>query len=317
MNDTYFEILREGVNTTIQDSGRNHLYHIGITVSGASDQRNFRLANKVVNNDLNEAVIEFAYQGPLLELKNGRINFAITGEIFFNIIKKNSEIEEGKCYQNYILEEGEKIDIISTKKTTYGYLSVEGGFKLDKIWKSYSINTKANIGPNNGKKYSLNEKIFIKKSNIDNSKKKKIEYKNSFDNIVRVIKGTNYDYFSKTAKDIFFNEEYVVTRLVDRMGMRLDGPYLENIVNTNIKSEGLIKGVIQVPAAGKPIILLSDHGTIGGYPKIAIVISADLDKVAQLTPGTKIKFKEVNLEEAVKLFNNYTEQTNKYLDELN
>ena len=110
---------------------------------------------------------------------------------------------------------------------------------------------------------------------------------------------------------------YSVSRLADRMGMRLDGPSLENINNTNIKSEGLVKGVIQVPADGKPIILLSDHGTIGGYPKIAVVISADLDKVAQLIPGTNIQFKEVNLEEAEKLFKEHNEETNRYLNESN
>ena len=75
------------------------------------------------------------------------------------------------------------------------------------------------------------------------------------------------------------------------MGMRLEGEKLENIVDTNIRSEGLIKGVIQVPADGNPIVMLSDHGTIGGYPKIAVVISADYDKIVQLPPGTKVKFK--------------------------
>ena len=315
MTNAYFEILRSGINTTVQDMGRNYLYHIGITVSGAIDQRSYKLANNLVNNKLNEAVIEFAYQGPLLKLRNGNSNFAITGDIFFNIIRNNSKIEEGRCYENYTLKDGEQIDIISTKKSAYGYLAVSGGFELEETWKSYSINTKAQIGPNNGKKYSINEKIFIKKSTLENTQNKKIDYKDSFNNIVRVIKGTNFNYFSKEAKNIFFNQAYSVTRLVDRMGMRLDGPNLENIVNTNIKSEGLIRGVIQVPADGKPIILLSDHGTIGGYPKIAVVISADLDKVAQLTPGSKINFKEVNLEEAEKLFKDYIIITNKYLNE--
>ena len=315
MTNTYFEILRSGINTTVQDIGRNYLYHIGITVSGAIDQRSYKLANNLVNNRLNEAVIEFAYQGPLLKLRNGNSNFAITGDIFFNIIRNNSKIEEGRCYENYTLKDGEQIDIISTKKSAYGYLAVSGGFELEETWKSYSVNTKAQIGPNNGKKYSINEKIFIKKSTLENTQNKKIDYKDSFNNIVRVIKGTNFNYFSKEAKNIFFNQAYSVTRLVDRMGMRLNGPNLENIVNTNIKSEGLIRGVIQVPADGKPIILLSDHGTIGGYPKIAVVISADLDKVAQLTPGSKINFKEVNLEEAEKLFKDYTLITNKYLNE--
>ena len=315
MSKTYFEILRPGINTTIQDSGRSHLYHIGITISGAMDQRNYKFANNIVNNKLNEAVIEFAYQGPLLKLRNGTINFAITGNVFFNIIRNNSNLEEGNCYQNYILNDGEQIDIISTKKSVYGYLSVSGGFELKETWKSYSINTKAKIGPNNGKKYSINENIFIKKSNIENIKNNQIDYKDSFNNIVRVIKGTNFDYFSNQAQNIFFKEKYIVSRLVDRMGMRLDGPNLENTVNTNIKSEGLVKGAIQVPADGKPIILLSDHGTIGGYPKIGIVISADLNKVAQLVPGSKINFKEVNLEEAEKLFKDYSIETNKYFNE--
>ena len=317
MTNPYFEILRPGINTTIQDSGRNYLYHIGITVSGAIDQRNYKLANCLVNNKLNEAIIEFAYQGPLLRLNNGNINFAITGSIFFNIIRKNSEIEEGKCYQNYILKDGEQIDIISTKKSVYGYLAVSGGLALEETWKSYSINTKAEIGPNNGRKYTVNQKIFIKKSILENIKFRKIDYKDYYNNIVRVIKGPNFDYFSDEAKHIFFKETYSVTRLADRMGMRLDGPYLENKVSTNIKSEGLIKGVIQVPADGKPIILLADHGTIGGYPKIGTVITADLDKVAQLTYGTKIQFQEVNLEEAEKLFKEYMDKTSKYLNEHN
>ena len=315
MSNTFFEILRPGINTTIQDNGRNHLYHFGITVSGAIDQRNYKLANQIVKNNLTEATIEFAYQGPLLRLRNGKINFAITGNIIFNIIRKDLKIEKGKCYQNYILNDDEQIDIISSNKSVYGYLSVSGGFKLEKIWNSFSINTKANIGPNNGQKYSINEKIFINKSNVEKNSIKQINYKDLFDGIVRVIKGTNFNYFSEEAKKNLFMKEFIVTRLVDRMGMRLDGPYLENLIKTNIKSEGLIKGVIQVPPDGKPIIMLSDHGTIGGYPKIAVVISADLDKVAQLTPGTKIRFKDVNLEEAEKLFNEYNKQTKKYLDE--
>jgi biotin-dependent carboxylase-like uncharacterized protein len=317
MTNTYFEILRSGTNTTIQDSGRNYLYHIGITVSGAIDKRSYKFANAITNNKLNEAVIEFAYQGPLLKLKNGKISFAITGSVHFNIIRNSSKTEEGLCYKNYILNDGEQIDIISSKQSVYGYLSVNGGFELDKIWNSYSINSKVNIGPNNGKKFSINEKIFIKKNVTENIAEKQINYKKSYDTIVRVIKGTNFDYFSIDAKNKFFNEIYYVTNLIDRMGMRLQGPKLENIVNTNIKSEGLIKGVIQVPADGNPIILLSDHGTIGGYPKIATVISSDLDKVGQLVPGTKINFKEVSLVEAENLFKDYTEETNKYLNELN
>ena len=100
------------------------------------------------------------------------------------------------------------------------------------------------------------------------------------------------------------------------MGMRLEGQILENIVSTNIKSEGLVKGVVQVPSDGNPIIMFADHGTIGGYPKIANVISADFDKLAQMTPGNTIKFKEVNLEEAEKLFKFYNLETTNLINQI-
>ena len=159
MSNTYFEILRPGINSSIQDKGRNHLYHIGITISGAMDQRIFTLSNALVSNDLNEGVIEFAHQGPLLKLKNGSVNFAITGNVIFNILRKNLAIEEGKCFQNYLLEHEDQIDIITTKNSVFGYLAVEGGFQINKVWDSYSVNTKAKVGPNNGEKFSSDEKI--------------------------------------------------------------------------------------------------------------------------------------------------------------
>ena len=316
MSDTYFEILRPGINSSIQDKGRNHLYHIGITISGAMDQRNFTLSNALVSNDLNEGVIEFAHQGPLLKLKNGSANFVITGNVIFNILRKNSVIEEGKCFQNYLLEHEDQIDIITTKNSVFGYLAVEGGFQIKKVWESYSVNTKAKVGPNNGKKFSLGEKIYIKNSKVKNFVKKKINYEKSLNQNIKIIKGTNFDYFSEEAKNKFFKEEFLVTNLSDRMGMRLEGPKLDNIVNTNIKSEGLVKGVVQVPADGNPIILFSDHGSIGGYPKIAVVITADHDMTAQLIPGSKIKFKEVNLDEAEELFKSYFNETKNYIEQI-
>ena len=316
MSDAYFEILRSGTNSSIQDKGRTHLYHIGITISGAMDQRIFSISNALVNNNLNEGVIEFAYQGPLLQLKNGSVNFVITGNVVFNILRKNSIIEEGKCFQSYLLEKEDQIDIIYTKDSVFGYLAIEGGFKIEKVWDSYSVNTKAKIGPNNGEKFSAGEKIYIKKSEVNNFVKKKIDYNNSVTTTIRTTKGTNFDYFSEEAKNKFFNEEYQVTNLSDRMGMRLEGPKLENIVNTNIKSEGLVKGVVQVPADGNPIIMFSDHGSIGGYPKIAVVITADHDKAAQLAPGSRIKFKEVNLDEAESLFKTYSKDTKSYLEKI-
>jgi biotin-dependent carboxylase-like uncharacterized protein len=314
MSKNYFKILRAGINTTFQDGGRKNLYHIGIPFSGAMDNRNYLLANKLVGNKIEFPVIEFAYQGPLLEYSGKKINIAITGDVHFIIKKGNNEIN-GVCYQTFELETGDKLDIISTNKSVYGYLAVSGEFDLKYQWSSCSINTKANIGANDGKKLNLGQKINLLKIN-ENLNSKKLNYVSTRIENIRIIKGTNFDYFSKKGKDIFFENEFTVSKLSDRMGMRLEGPKIENIVNTNIKSEGLIKGVIQVPADGNPIIMLSDHGTIGGYPKIGVVISADYDKLVQLTPGTKIKFKEIELSSAESLFRLYELETQNLISQI-
>ena len=309
-----FEIIRAGINTTFQDQGRNNLYHIGIPFSGAMDNRNYILSNRLVGNNLESPVLEFAYQGPLLRYQGDRINIAITGDVNFTI-KKNENLINGRCYESFILENGDELDILSTNKSVYGYLAFGGKINLEYQWSSCSVNTKANIGSNNGKKLEANQKInisFINK-NLNN---KKLNYINTRIENIRIIKGTNYDYFSEEGKNIFLNKEFYVSKLSDRMGMRLDGPKIENIVDTNIKSEGLIKGVIQVPADGNPIIMLSDHGTIGGYPKIGVVISADYDKLVQLTPGSKIRFKEVNLSSAETLFKLYELETQNLISQI-
>ena len=304
---TYFKVIRSGINTTFQDLGRKNLYHIGIPFSGAMDNRNYTLANIISGNKENNPVIEFAFQGPLLKLKGEKVNFNITGNVNFNIIK-NQNIIEGNCYQNYILEDGDELDILSTNNSVYGYLSISGNFDVQYQWNSCSTNTKAKIGANEGKKIEKDQLLNISKLHFKNLKRK-LEYVNSKIENIRVIKGTNFDYFSKEGKKIFFEKEFTVTKLSDRMGMRLEGDKIENVVDTNIKSEGLIKGVIQVPADGNPIIMLSDHGTIGGYPKIGVVISADYDKLVQLPPGSKIKFKQIELSEAEMLFKLYQMET--------
>ena len=148
------------------------------------------------------------------------------------------------------------------------------------------------------------------------NQKKKLDHLNSKIENIRVIKGTNYNYFSENSKKTFFNEEFTVTKLTDRMGMRLKGAKIENIVDTNIKSEGIVKGVIQVPTDGNPIVMLSDHGTIGGYPKIGVVISSDYDKLVQLPPGSKIKFKEVELSDAELLFKLYQMETKNIISKI-
>ena len=313
--NSYLEIKRAGINTTFQDHGRQNLNHIGIPVSGAMDQRNYIIANALLKKNLNSPVIEFAYQGPLLKYKGEEIFIVITGDVKFQIIRDNKKQIAGEPYHVYLIQNNDQIDIQSTNRSVYGYISISEDFILDKTWGSYSINTKAKIGSNNGEKLSNNQKI-----DIDHKKKKltitNLNYVNTTIEYIRVLRSINFDFFSEKSKKIFFNKEFKVTKLSDRMGMRLEGQVLENVVNSNIKSEGLVKGVIQVPSDGNPIIMLSDHGTIGGYPKIANVISADLDKLVQMVPGSIIKFKEVSLEEAEKLFKFYTLETDNLINQI-
>ncbi len=314
MNKNYFEIIRAGINSTFQDLGRNNLFHIGIPFSGAMDNRNYLLANKLIGNDHNDPVIEFAYQGPHLKYHGDKLNIAVTGDVSFKI-KKGDNLTDGKCYQTFILENNDELNIISTNKSVYGYLAISGTFDLKLQWSSCSTNTRANIGSNNGAKLSDNQKINIKEIN-QNLSNKKLNYINTKIENIRVIKGTNFNYFSDEGKRNFFKNEFKVSKLSDRMGMRLEGQKIENIIDTNIRSEGLIKGVIQVPADGNPIIMLSDHGTIGGYPKIGVVISADYDKLVQLTPGSTIKFQEVDLNSAENLFKLYDLETQNLISQI-
>ena len=307
-------VLREGINSTFQDLGRNNFYHIGLPFSGAMDKRNYLIANKLVGNQNNEAVIEFAYQGPLLKIEEGNINFAISGDVKFNI-KKDDKLFNGQCYKTYFLSKNDEIDIISTNKSVYGYFAVSGGFELNKNFGSFSTIVRANVGSNNGNKLSKNEKFLIKDIKNKNISKN-IEYINSKVEYIRILKGTNFDYFSEDSINDLTSKKFLVSKLSDRMGMRLQGSKIKNMKETNIRSEGLVKGVIQVPADGDPIIMLSDHGTIGGYPKIAVVISADYDKLIQTPSGNTVKFKLIELKEAENLYKLYQMETENLLNQI-
>ena len=314
MKADYFKVIRGGINSTFQDQGRKNLYHIGIPFSGVMDNRNYLIANKIIDNNVYDPILEFAIQGPCLKYFGNKRNIVITGDVNFSLIRDESNQEKGECYKTTEINNGDIIDIISTNKSVYGYFSVSGGFKLNKVWDSFSTTSRANVGPNNGNKLIDAQEIILNASkSISN---RQLNFVNSKIEYIRVIKGTNISYFSEESKNNFFSKEFEVTKLTDRMGMRLKGIKLNNIKNTNIKSEGLVKGTIQVPADGNPIILLSDHGTIGGYPKFGVVISADYDKLVQIPPGSKIKFKEIELKDAENLYKLYDIETNNILNKI-
>ncbi len=310
MSNYFFDVLRSGINTTFQDKGRFYMQHLGVTPGGCMDLESFSIANALVGNSLNEGVLEFAYQGPLLKLTKGKTKIAITGNVLFQIIKTNQETITGECNRTYLLVEGDQIDILATKQSAYGYMALEGGFDVKPFCKSVSILSRAQIGPNEGKKIKINDKINIR-TNSQNKKNFSTKVINNNQNLIRVLKGPQFDYFSKESQKDFFSKEYKISNLTDRMGMRLEGAIMKNVVSANIRSEGITKGAIQVPADGQPIILLTDYPTIGGYPKIANVTSVDYNLLIQKTPGAKIFFKLIELHEAEQL---YKEHLNSILE---
>lgn len=253
LKNNFFFIERAGIHTTFQDNGRQNLNHIGIPVSGVMDKRNYILANSLLKKEQNSAVLEFAYQGPLLKYTGKKIYVAVTGNVQFQIIKNKGEIINGEAYRVYLIEDKDQIDIQSTFSSVYGYLAISEDFELDKIWNSISTNTKAKIGSNNGEKLSNDQKININHNNRDRTLTK-LNYMNSKIDYLRVIKATNFDYFSEKSKKIFLNEAFTISKLTDRMGMRLEGHNIENFKNTNIKSEGIVKGVIQVARDRKSVV---------------------------------------------------------------
>ena len=114
MSNYFFEVLRSGINTTFQDKGRFHMQHLGVTPGGCMDLESFSIANALVGNSLNEGVLEFAYQGPLLKLTKGKTKIAITGNVLFQIIKTNQETITGECNRTYLLVEGDQICLLYT-----------------------------------------------------------------------------------------------------------------------------------------------------------------------------------------------------------
>jgi len=314
MSACYFVVERSGIHTTFQDSGYEHLQHFGITTGGVVDSNLFKIANKLLGNDLNETIIEFAYQGPRLRLDKGNTHIVITGDVHFMISKKSEGFSEklGETFKTYQLNEGDIIDILATKSSVYGYFGVVGGFSIKKYNNSGSTLVRSGIGPNNGRCIQKNQLL---KFNLEINKKnlKQLSYSSDHkNNIIKVLEGPQINFFSNKTIKNFFNNAFKISKSTDRMGVRLEGNPILSKNSSNIPSEGIIKGSIQVPGDGNPIVLLADHPTIGGYPKIATVILNDISKLAHLSIGKEIRFQKVSLTTAEKLYGTNEE----YLDKV-
>lgn len=297
------DVINGGILTTIQDSGRYGYQELGIPTSGVMDDYNYRLANILVGNKLDEAVFEMTFFGPTLKF-NENLIIAITGS---NMNPKiNGEL--APMYETIKVKKGDTLQFGKVNEGIRSYLAFGGSIDVPFVNGSKSTHIKTKMGGIEGRALKAKDEINIKKSKEKTMRKIPEKYLPIFShcNILRIVLGPQDDYFTeKGIHDLFRSGGYQVTKDFDRMGIRLKGTAIEHKETADIISDGTTFGSIQVPANGQPIILVADRQTTGGYTKIGNVITADLYKLAQMTFLDKVLFKEVTIEEAQKLATDY------------
>lgn len=290
------EVINNPLFVTIQDRGRFGYAHIGVTNSGVMDEYAYFWANKLLKNSFDTNILEIAFSNVIFKA-NENTQISITGadcEFFINDEKK-------ELWQSYNIK---KNDIIKIGKILSGnriYLAVFGGFDIKKEFGSNSVTIKENLGGLDGNKLKKGDILPFNSCTFNYTMKLKEEFIPKYeDNLtLRVIFSYQENYFLDEEKKKFLNSTYLVTNDFNRMAVKLSGEAIKCEIN-GIISEAIAFGSIQIPNDGQPIVLLKDRQTIGGYPKIGVVLGIDCFKLSQARANTKIKFEEISYEEAVK-----------------
>ena len=295
-----FSVLTPGAYTTVQDEGRFGYQQMGIPVSGVLDSFAFRVANMLVENPVNCAVLEITVMGPRLEVLS-EADISITGAEMG--ITLNDQPVQG--WKSIKVKPGDILGINQVKSGCRAYLAVTGGIDVSEVMGSRSTYVGGKIGGYYGR--SLKQGDIIKRGKGLKLKPARhlspaVIPKYSSNIVIHAVPGPQDDFFDEGLKTMF-ESEFMVSAKADRMGYRLQGPVIKHReeVPKSIISEPSVPGGIQVPADGQPIILLVEQ-TVGGYTKIATVISTDICKVAQATPGDLIRFEQITLETAHTLY---------------
>jgi len=295
-------ILAPGLLTTIQDLGRPGYQSLGIPVSGALDPVSLRAANALVGNVPDMGALEVAYVGPTLAVDADNVRLSFAGAAAAIEIFPDETSATGRridTMRSIRLHHGEVVRIGSLSRGAVLYVGVEGGFDIEPVLGSVSTYLRAGIGGWQGRALAAGDRLPLRQNSVGERDECQLEGLDlTAPPRFRVIDGPQSDHFSDAAIATFFNSEYTIGTGADRMGMRLVGPHLEHARGFNIISDGIAPGSIQVPGNGQPIVLLADRQTVGGYPKIATVISADLPALSRLPVGTKVRFALVAVEEA-------------------
>lgn len=292
-------ILQPGPQTSVQDLGRVGFQAYGVPVCGALDPPALRLANALVGNGEGAAALELRLAGPVFEVAGGSARLALAGADAVIEVEQGGEARRFPSWRAVDVAEGARVRIGALKASASAVLAFAGGVDVAPVLGSRSTDLKGGFGGHRGRALAAGDRIPLGGAALGGPC---LELPHppslAFAGRLRVVLGPQADAFTEAGLDTFLGTPYRVSREADRMGMRLEGTALAFRRGADIVSDGIATGSIQVPGSGLPILLLADHQTIGGYAKIATVISADLAAAGRLLPGAEIRFEAVAVEQA-------------------
>lgn len=282
-------IRQAAAGLTVQDGGRRGYRRYGVSGSGAIDRFALAVANALVGNSADAAAIEIAGAGGVVTAEDGPVTLAFAGPDCGARLG-DTALRPGVAFR---LNPGEPLRFGPVRGGNYGYLGLGGGIVGTGVMGSHAMHRRSGIG---GAGLAEGDRIAL-----GDGPSRLLAFTGAAPvapDVIRVMAGPQDDHFTPEALAALTSSPYRVTTQLDRMGCRLDGPALAHVSGYNIVSDGIVPGHIQVPGDGLPIVLLRDCQTVGGYPKIATIISADLDRFAQLPPGSAVRFALVDGAEA-------------------
>jgi len=296
------EVIAPGLHTTVQDRGRNGYQDVGVPASGPLDRISLDLANALVGNPQGTPALEMLLQGPTLKVVAESVRVALVG-CNAGIEMRSGDARSVPAGRSVRLVRGEVFRIGALRDSVCAYLAIEGGPDIPPVLGSASTYVRGAIGGFHGRRLQAGDIVPLKLTavNVRGERELPQALDLALDQPIRVVLGPQADYFTDDAMKTFLASEYTVSPQADRMGYRLAGPVIAHAQGYDIVSDGIVTGAIQVPGSGLPIVLMVDHQTTGGYPKIATVISADIPVVGRRKPGRPIRFVAVGVNEAERL----------------
>ncbi|MCJ2020654.1 biotin-dependent carboxyltransferase family protein [Methylobacterium sp. E-065] len=288
-------VIAPGVASTLQDAGRPGYLRYGISGSGAMDPDLLALANGLVGNPFDAAVIEMAMVGPTLVCEAETCRVALAGAPFAMALGGRILDPFTACD----LRRGDRLTLGAPRHGLRAYLAVAGGFAVAPMLGSVSTHTRTRLGGLAGEALAAGDLLPLRAPvPAGRPLTLPLVHRPRLGGPIRVVLGPQADGFTPEGIHTFLSAPYTLSARADRMGCHLDGPAIAHADGFNIVSDGIVNGSIQVPGHGRPLILLADRHTTGGYPKIATVISADFGRLAQVRPGEAIRFEAVSVEAA-------------------